>query len=287
MAHLNSSREGTQYMYIKQEAIWLWLNCCSTSNCWAVHMPSQHSPSQHTTFTHHLTTACLSIESLHHLHIHQYTKWLQQYHLYALRCDISYQPLELSLKHLQTLTPIRWFPMDILHSILNEMAIPWVMALSSTSTDMELHIQEHLKHQLSVALMPFKIPIGHLLSVLWISHTVISGSIALHIMLPLSARVWTPNDMDLYTTTEGFSKIMAFLIIHRYNLVAEYTRAQHPRGVREPHVVYEMGFVIKQVMKMQKWDRSVDIIISQTTSPLPLHHCEEFYISIWILQCVP
>ena len=157
------------------------------------------------------------------------------------------------------------------------------MALGSTSTDMELHMQEHLKHQLSVAL----IPIGHLLSVLWISHTVISGSIALHIMLPLSAHVWTPSDMDLYTTTEGFSKIMAFLIIHGYNLVAEYTRAQHPRGVREPHVVYEMGFVIKQVMKMQKGDHSVDIIISQTTSPLPLHCCEEFYISIWILQCVP
>ena len=124
MAHPNSSREGTQYMYIKQEAIWLWLNCCSTSNHWAVHMPSQHLPSQHTTFTHHLTTACLSIESLHHLHIHQYTKWLWQYRLYALRCDISYRPLELSLKHLQTLTPIRRFPMDILHSVLNEMAIP-------------------------------------------------------------------------------------------------------------------------------------------------------------------
>lgn len=273
MAHPNSGREGTQYMYIKQEAIWLWLNCCSTSDHWAVHVPSQHPPSQHTTFTHHLTAAYLLIESLHHLHIHQYTKWLQQYHLYALRCDISYWPLELSLKHLQTLTPIGQFPMDILHSVLNKMAIPWVMALGSTSTDMELHIQEHLKHWLSVALMPSKIPIGHLRSVLWTSHTVISGSIALCFMLPLSAHVWTPSDMDLYTMTKGFSKIMAFLIIHRYNFVVEYTGAQCPRGVGEPNVVYEMGFGIKQVMKMQKGDHSVNIIISWTTSPLsPIFH---------------
>ena len=47
----------------------------------------------------------------------------------------------------------------------------------------------------------------------------------------------------------------------------------HPRCVREPHVVYEMGFGIKQVMKMQKGDHSVNIIISQTTSPLsPIFH---------------
>lgn len=169
--------------------------------------------------------------------------------------------------------PIGRFPMDVLHGVLNKMGLPWVMALGSTSIDMELHIQKHLKHRLSVALTPFQIPQRHLLRILRLSHTIISGSIALYFMLPLNAHIWTPSDMDLYTTTNGYSKIMAFLIIHGYDLVAEFTGAQRPRGFGEHHIVYEMGYAIQQVIKMHKGDHTIDIIISQTSSPLsPIFH---------------
>lgn len=169
---------------------------------------------------------------------------------------------------MQVVSPISGCSMDTFHQILDESALPWLMVLQGTSQTMRGHIQVHLHHRLLAVLTPFGIPIKDLFRILHRSNTVISGSLALHYMLPASARTWTPSDMDLYTNSDGFSKIKALLIMNGYDLVEEFTGAQRPRPYGAPPVTYEIGWGIKHIVKMRKGGHSVDIIISRTASPL-------------------
>lgn len=174
---------------------------------------------------------------------------------------------------LQAISPIAGCSMDTFQHILDESALPWLSVLQGASQTMRQHIHAHIHHRLLTVLTPFGIPVKDLFRILRRSDTVISGSLALHFMLPASARTWTPRDMDLYTNSDGFHKIMALLILNGYDLVEEFTGAQRARPLGAPPMTYEIGWGIKRIVKMHKDTHSIDIIVSRTGSPiLPIFH---------------
>ncbi|KIK22655.1 hypothetical protein PISMIDRAFT_38354, partial [Pisolithus microcarpus 441] len=87
---------------------------------------------------------------------------------------------------------------------------------------------------------------------------VISGSTALHLLLPKSGTAWTPKDLDLYVPLRTSAVLLARLESEGYGIIS-----QHPADVE--HYSYSH---VHEVVVVGKGERKIDVIISKTSTAL-------------------
>lgn len=152
------------------------------------------------------------------------------------------------------------------------MSLPDLAILSATSRMMRTVTQEHMHLRVRQRLAPFGVPTRILLAVLRKSHSVVSGSTALHSCLPRGQRTWTPHDIDIYTAEQGFPTLMATFLLYGYVTMAEFANVGSTK-YSDIALKYDFRCDIRRVVKLGNSSRTVDIIISNSSSPIrPIFH---------------
>lgn len=164
------------------------------------------------------------------------------------------------------------YSIELTFEVMDHLGLPDLAILSATSKTVRSYTQQHLHHRVVQQLAPFGIPTDTLLAILRKSCSVISGSTALHVYLPREHRLWAPGDIDVYTTEQGFSTIMAVFLTHGYDLASEFAKIGSTQRA-DIAKRYDFQCDIQRVVKLTRASRSVDIIVSNTQSPIrPIFH---------------
>ncbi|KIK18417.1 hypothetical protein PISMIDRAFT_37793, partial [Pisolithus microcarpus 441] len=87
---------------------------------------------------------------------------------------------------------------------------------------------------------------------------VISGSTALHLLLPEHGTPWTPNNLDLYVPLRTCAVLLERLRSQGFAITS-----QHPTNVA--HYSYSH---VHEVVVVCKGQRKIDVVISKTTTAL-------------------
>jgi hypothetical protein len=148
--------------------------------------------------------------------------------------------------------------------VLSATSIPSLSRLAATSKTYNYIVHRHIYDRLTTTIQPFFGQVTKCLTVLASTNTVISGSQALHFMMPPYEHNWGPADMDLYTSMEGYENLIAYMKSLGYGMVTNGAAGKQHRDYAT-----EGNFGgIRFVTTMKKDGRQVDIIVSARTSPI-------------------
>ncbi|KAI5996714.1 hypothetical protein EDD15DRAFT_2113722, partial [Pisolithus albus] len=88
--------------------------------------------------------------------------------------------------------------------------------------------------------------------------TVISGSCALHLLLPKVQNCWKPQDLDLYISRTSIHRLLHNLQTHHYDVTAV------KRDLFDPYP----NSHIHSIITLHHNSTKIDVIISKTPSPI-------------------
>ncbi|KIO06729.1 hypothetical protein M404DRAFT_24414 [Pisolithus tinctorius Marx 270] len=94
---------------------------------------------------------------------------------------------------------------DLLQLVLEHCDIRDLMTFAATSTTNAKRVQWYLKHHLDVVCTSFFPTSDHLTGILSACDAVVSGSAALHMVLPASACDWPWSDLDIYVPHHSYT----------------------------------------------------------------------------------
>lgn len=161
-----------------------------------------------------------------------------------------------------------FFALEVVHYIFMFLPIRSLWAYGNTSTFNRLCIQEFIRLSINDELRPFCEDPVALQAVIWKTRSIISGSVALAVLMPFHLRKWDPTDMDIYVTSRALKRVIRHLERREgYRVAAERTQPNIPN-------LYKHTGSIKEVIKLVKDNgRKIDIILSNKESALTPIFC--------------
>jgi hypothetical protein len=154
-----------------------------------------------------------------------------------------------------------FFPIEIVNRIWGFLSLNNILSYVTTSGLNHLHVQDFLRRSTNDEIRPFCTDPSALQGVLWQSRSVISGSVALACMIPVSLRDWKPKDMDIYTTTSKAGCILAHLInVEAYMILLESAQS-------DPTYI-SIGNIHEIIKLISPTGRCVDLIVTNSKSVL-------------------
>ena len=143
---------------------------------------------------------------------------------------------------------------NIVHQLLNSSDITSLTRLAAISDSNAKEVSQSLQRRIDILAAPF-FPNGTVLrEILRSCDAAISGSSALHLLLPASSTTWTPNDLDLYVPHRYMKKFTARLHHFGYQPLA-----RNPRN----HSNYSSSHILN-IHKFLRGDITIDVIESRT-----------------------
>ena len=167
-----------------------------------------------------------------------------------------------------------WFAIELINWIWQFLPFCDLIAYGNTSGVNRVHVQDFLRRSTNDEIRPFFDHPQALQNMLWQTHSLVSGSVALAALLPPRLRTWDPQDMDIYTTKRSFSKVLTHVLAGGYTIIGE--RTANPK--------YPGNTSIAQVVNLSnRKGRHLDIIVGNTKSALTLIF--EYYGS-HVVNCI-
>ena len=146
--------------------------------------------------------------------------------------------------------------------VLSAISIPSLSKLAATSKASYAIVHRHIYDRLTTTLRPFFSNVQEFMAVLASTETVISGSQALHFMMPPYNHSWAPADMDMYTSLKGYEELIKYIGDKGYKMLSDGEKKQNNYTITK-------GFGgIQFVTTMIRGDSRIDIIVSSCVSPM-------------------
>ncbi|KAF8120867.1 hypothetical protein EV363DRAFT_1187818 [Boletus edulis] len=133
-----------------------------------------------------------------------------------------------------------------------------LLKLAGTCRYFNVEVRQYISKRLRFSLVDFVDDPISFLGVMEVTRTVISGSFAFQFIFGERSAVWSVNDLDLYTTKEGFEGLKEELEIQGYVV-------QHQSQANDSPYVFSK---ILKIVKMKKGENVIDVIVSQTNSSI-------------------
>jgi hypothetical protein len=166
-------------------------------------------------------------------------------------------------------------PIEISNRVWQFLPLFDLIAYGNTSGVNRIHIQDFIRRATNDEIRIFFNDPQAFQGVLWQTRSVISGSVALASLFPYQLRKWDPDDMDIYTTRKGFTRILNYVVTAGYKIVGQRTTR---------NTAYSGGSAIFEVVKLEDVrGRKLDIVVSNCITALaPVF---EYYAS-HVVNCI-
>ncbi|KAI6157013.1 hypothetical protein BKA82DRAFT_4380443 [Pisolithus tinctorius] len=148
-------------------------------------------------------------------------------------------------------------PLEIKQHILGYCNIQDIAILAQASAVLNGLARDFVQHRLRLLTKPFFENTETLLGILRTCDAVMSGSCALHVLLPANETCWIPSDLDIYVSCRHMACLsVAHLVDTGYVVVCQRTVDAGPYGLSSIHLVVSFAN-----------DRqSIDVIVSSTVA---------------------
>lgn len=110
-------------------------------------------------------------------------------------------------------------PYELVHEILDYCGIGDLIRLGCTSRSHATLARDYLQLRMHHNICRFCTDVYAFQKMLRSCHSVVSGSAALHILLPAKTMTWVPADLDIYVAFGNFHRLMTMLQDQNYHLI--------------------------------------------------------------------
>jgi hypothetical protein len=183
-------------------------------------------------------------------------------------------------------------PIELVNKVWKELTIEDLLVYAITSKVNYNNVHNGVRDSVLRVVGRFCCDAVGVMDLLRVEHAVISGSVALHVMLAVgigghgnNAYGWSPNDIDIYVPACGpdggcqMPKVADYMMDKEGYKFIWYL----PTSVDN----YLMNPAIRKVIQLEKEGRRMDIIVSSSclaAAPVffvPLHSCVQFHNGKW------
>lgn len=152
------------------------------------------------------------------------------------------------------------FANEVMDAIWEFTPVQSLVDYGNTSRVNRARVQIYFQRSISKEVKPFCKETSQFLELVWETGSIVSGSVALAVLEPRRLRVWTPNDMDVYTTSHEKDNLIAYLI--------KEEGYEEESNLPATHSFYS-NRVLKQVIKLVNGKgKRIEIMVVDTKSPV-------------------
>ena len=152
-------------------------------------------------------------------------------------------------------------PAELVSEIFSYCDVHDLVQLGRTSRKYGTLIREYLSHRIHQTFLPFFTDVCEFRETLRSCDALVSGSAALHILLPPKSTTWVPTDLDIYVPHPHFHYLSVLLQQeHGYHLIQEGNANVNP---------YTFS-LIRSVATFSKGNQHIDVIVSKTAAIGPI-----------------
>ncbi|KAI6157004.1 hypothetical protein BKA82DRAFT_25856 [Pisolithus tinctorius] len=147
-------------------------------------------------------------------------------------------------------------PLEVKRHIFGYCNIQDLAILAQASTALNGLARDYFRHRLHLLSLPFFINAATLVSILRTCDAVVSGSCALHMLLPANETSWVPADLDIYVSCRHMACLSVLLEHNGYLIVRQRAVDAGPYGSSS----------IRSVVSFANGQRSINVIVSSTVA---------------------
>ncbi|KAI6157967.1 hypothetical protein BKA82DRAFT_21971 [Pisolithus tinctorius] len=149
-------------------------------------------------------------------------------------------------------------PLEVKRHIFGYCTIQDLAILAQASTELNGLARDYLQHQLHLLSLPFFDNTATLMSILRSCDAVVSGSCALHMLLPANKTSWVPADLDIYVSCRHMACLSVLLEHNGYLIMNQRAVDAGPYGSSS----------IRSVILFANGWRTIDVIVSSTVAAM-------------------
>lgn len=146
------------------------------------------------------------------------------------------------------------FPLELVYEIFSYCDVADLVLLGSTSHSYAICARKYLKFQMNVSIRRTFVDVEAFHQMLHSCDVVVSGSTALHILLPAKTTTWIPADLDIYVPFIHFRYMAMLLEQQGFQLFQDWRVNSNPYLFSSIHSIVSFANRI----------HCVDVIVSQT-----------------------
>lgn len=149
-------------------------------------------------------------------------------------------------------------PVELWHTVFRFLNLAEVLCFSGTCRCYATISQRYIQYRRALLLKPFFANPNVAYSLLDACQTVLSGSCALHLLLPEAQTCWRPQDLDFYVSHTSVHSLLHNLKTHEYEISAVKTDLFDPYPNSHIH----------SVITLHHHSSKIDVIVSTNSSPV-------------------
>ncbi|KAH7908095.1 hypothetical protein BJ138DRAFT_1013453 [Hygrophoropsis aurantiaca] len=144
-------------------------------------------------------------------------------------------------------------PIEDIHNILDLLTLDTLQKLACVSSLCRAVVVNYLNRRKSILFAKYVEDAAAFNDLLRCTGSVVSGSLALQLILPRASTNWHSTDMDIYISLSHKSTVMSFLADRGYNEI----------NVENASPYYPLS-AVNSVITMAKKSKTVDVVVSST-----------------------